>query len=89
MQGTEEYREKLHFILEALPLLNRCSRMTKDRVCRSFRPQNFPSGAVLFNEGQFIKQGFLLRTGEVEIYSRRNLKLINHISELKEESDAD
>ena len=82
MINTEEYKEKLNFIINSLPTLNRCSRLTKDRVCRSFRLLTYPAGHTLFKEGEFLKQGYLIKTGEIELYSRRNLKLINHINSL-------
>jgi CRP-like cAMP-binding protein len=89
MQRTDEYKEKLRFIMEAMPSLEKASKITKDRVCRSFRLFSFPPGYTLFNEGEFIRSAYLLRTGEVELFSRRNLRLVNHIQELKSLPDMD
>lgn len=43
----------------------------------------------MFREGDFIKNGYLIKRGEVELYSRRNLRLINYINTLKEERKID
>ena len=43
----------------------------------------------MFKEGEFLKYGTLIRKGEVELFSRRNLKLINYIAKLREEKQMD
>jgi hypothetical protein len=43
----------------------------------------------VFKEGEFIKNGFLIRKGEVELFSRRNLRLISYIAKLKDENKMD
>lgn len=85
MHSTDEYRDKLAFLLQAVPSLMKCSKLTKDRVCRSLRPVNIPLGHTLIREGEFLKVGYLIRKGEVELYSRRNLRLVGYIEELKGE----
>jgi hypothetical protein len=51
MQATDEYKEKLSFIVDAIPTLHKASKITKDRVCRSFRLLEYPPGHRLFREG--------------------------------------
>jgi CRP-like cAMP-binding protein len=89
MEDTEEYKLRLAFLLDSLPSLNKSSKIIKNRICRSFREQSFPAGHVMFREGDFIKNGYLIKRGEVELYSRRNLRLINYINTLKEERKID
>jgi hypothetical protein len=89
MEDTDEYKQRLHFLLDSLPSLNKSSKIIKNRICRSFREQSFPAGHAMFREGEFIKNGYLIKRGEVELYSRRNLRLINYINTLKEERKID
>jgi CRP-like cAMP-binding protein len=89
MQKTVEYQERLAFILKSLPQLQKQSKFTKDRIVRSLKYHKYPSGHALFKEGEFIKHGFAIKSGEVELYSRRNLRLISHINKLKEEKQMD
>ena len=72
-----------------MPSLQKASKLTKDRVCRSFRFHSYPPGHTLFQEGEFLKNGYLLKKGEVELYSRRNLRLVNHFQDLKNHSEMD
>jgi hypothetical protein len=89
MAQTPEYKERLSFLTQALPSLGKCSKIIKDRICRSFKDLSFPNGYTLFKEGEFIKNGYLIKKGEIELYSRRNLRLISHINMLKEEKQLD
>lgn len=77
------------FLLDSLPSLQKCSKIIKNRICRSFRELSFPAGYPLIKEGDFIKHGYIIRRGEIELYSRRNLRLINYINKLKEEKKND
>lgn len=61
----------------------------KERICKSFRVHSYPAGHALFKEGEFLKNGALIKKGEVELFSRRNLRLINYIAKLKEEKKLD
>jgi hypothetical protein len=89
MSLTEEYKQRLNFLLSSIPSLDKLSRINKDRICRSFRDQILPSGHIIFKEGEFIKNGYLIRRGEIELYSRRNLQLISQINKLKDERKLD
>jgi len=89
MTQTEVYKERLSFLENNLQGFSKCSKIVKDRICRSFRVISYPAGHPIFKEGEFIKNGFLIRKGEVELYSRRNLRLISYISKLKEEKKLD
>ena len=55
MQTSDEYKEKLAFLVSAIPILSKCTKLTRDRVCRSFRLVNFPAGSTIFKEGEFLK----------------------------------
>jgi CRP-like cAMP-binding protein len=89
MQETEEYKARMSFLLTSLPGLQKCSRIIRDRICRSFREHSYPAGHTLFKEGEFIKSGYVIRQGEIELYSRRNLRLIGYINQLREEKKMD
>jgi hypothetical protein len=89
MQNTPVFKERLSFLESSLQGFNKCSKIVKDRICKSFRLLTFPAGHPIFKEGDFIKNGYLIRKGEVELFSRRNLRLINYIAKLQEEKKLD
>jgi hypothetical protein len=79
---TPIYKERLSFLESSLSGFNKCSKIVKERICKSFRVLNYPAGHALFKEGEFLKNGCLIKSGEVELFSRRNLRLINYIAKL-------
>ncbi len=50
--------------------------MARDRITKAFKLASFTHGHMIFKEGDFIKDTYLLRKGEVEIYTNRNLSFI-------------
>lgn len=89
MQQTQAFKERLSFLESSLSGFSKCSKFVKDRICKSFRVHFYPAGHALFKEGEFLKNGALIKKGEVELFSRRNLRLINYIAKLKEEKKMD
>ena len=55
--------------------------MARDRIVKSFRLEKFPAGHILFKEGDFIRSAHLVKRGEVELYTNRNLKFIQMMEE--------
>ena len=55
--------------------------MARDRITRSFKLEKFPAGHMLFKEGDFIRSAHLVKRGEVELYTNRNLKFIQMMEE--------
>ena len=76
MFSTPEYLEKYRFLGESIPYLQKVSKITRDRVTKTFKVAKFPHGHTLFKEGDFLKCAFIIKSGEVELSSNKNFKFI-------------
>eukprot|EP00347_Sterkiella_histriomuscorum_P024030 403332547 len=85
MYTAPEFIEKYKFIGEAIPYLDKISRTTRDRVTKCFKYEKYPPGHVIFQEGDFLKQGYILKSGEVELFSNKNFKFIQLLQDLEVE----
>jgi hypothetical protein len=51
MHGSDEFQDKMMFLVKAIPELDRISRIGKERLSRSFKEVVLPANHLLFFEG--------------------------------------
>ena len=69
MYTSPEYTTKYNFLLDHIPIMNRLTRVTKDRITKAFKCVSYASGYSIFREGDYLKDAYLILQGEVEITS--------------------
>lgn len=60
MYNAPDYLEKYKFIGEAIPYLEKVSKITRDRVTKCFRLEKYPPGHIIFKEGEFLREGYII-----------------------------